>query len=152
MCRQIASTMKRAWKAVVPRLRKVEGTKEEDTDFSCSGKPSLQCRRFRFGARDRKFAAILDWEKWVGRGRESAWGGGGECEKKPVGSTARRSPCDTSVRIALVCSVRNSRDIPKLDKHSSDSTIFLFNKFFSRTHEQKNISIYSLLAGINLLP
>ena len=29
---------------------------------------SLQCRRF--GARDRKFAAILVWEKWVGRG----WG------------------------------------------------------------------------------
>ena len=33
---------------------------------------SLQCRRFRIGACDRKFAefaAILAWEKWVGRGR-----------------------------------------------------------------------------------
>ena len=34
MCRQIASTMKRAWKAVVSPLRKIEGTKEEDTDFA----------------------------------------------------------------------------------------------------------------------
>ena len=34
---------------------------------------------------------------------------------KPFGSTASRSPRDTSVRIALVCSVRNIRDIPKWD-------------------------------------
>ena len=62
--------------------------------------------------------------------------------------------------LLLACSVCNSHDIPKWDKHwrafsraelkfSSDSVIFL--KFFSRTHKQKNISIYSLLAGINLL-
>ena len=34
---------------------------------------SLQCRRFCVGAHDRKFAefaAILAWEKWVGRGWE----------------------------------------------------------------------------------
>ena len=35
---------------------------------------------------------------------------------KPFGSTASRFPRDTSVWIALVCSVRNSRDIPKWDK------------------------------------
>ena len=50
---------------------------------------------------------------------------------KPVGSTASRSPRDTSVRIALVCSVRNLRDIPKWDKHFHSNSHSLGRIFVS---------------------
>ena len=66
---------------------------------------------------------------------------------EPFGSTASRSPRDTSVRIGLVCSVRNSRYIPKWDRHwrafsraeskfSSDSVIFLFKKLILFPHSR----------------
>ena len=58
---------------------------------------------------------------------------------KPVGSTASRSPRDTSVRIALVCSVRNLRDIPKWDKPALTSKNKHINLQFIGRHQSINL-------------
>ena len=80
---------------------------------------SLQCRRFFFKARDRKFAAIaaiLTWEKWVGRG----WG---KMDFKPNSHSLGRifvSPQASSEfesKMALTWSNALARDLAKIRLH-----------------------------------
>ena len=91
--------------------------------------------------------------------RTSSWNIG--LFPKPVGSTASGSFTDTRVEIALVCSERNSRDIPNGDKHRSaflrtESKVSLEGFYFSlkcfpACTNVRNLSVDSWLAGINLL-